>query len=686
MKHVKKALAMVLTLAILLALVPAAAPVAQAAFTPITGWEMMEKLGVGYTFGNTTEARGWPEGHPIASNPDDTETCWGQPLIEQWHFQSIAMKGFDSYRMCVSWEPHLDKDYNIDPAWLDRIQQLVDWALDAGLYVLLNTHHEQELYWRIKDGRYEEAKTLLTAIWSQVAERFKDYPETLLFEIMNEPMLLEYYQGPGHWLGSNAQETQALSDTVSKLNADALDVIRKSGGNNDRRVLMLCLPGAHADSIPYMETPDDLYIVYGAFGGGGYFINDENLIYIQNLLDNGIGFVNKESNLQNYGEEGTIPSLSEAINSTSEHYGRFAKMGIPSFWFSFCASREENPDDVMNSFLNRLTGEWINTQVLEALFAAYGKTLGPDYVYVPPPPDLPYELTGPYTEKQFTFWTPPAREFTAAEKMVVEYEGASLGGYSFARYDPSPWAQYNSYDDSGKARITEEPGKITFDLRGLEGETIGFAAWDMDAEKIKRVYIEGSEAPNLDSASGWARDGIQSAYAKGVIPEDIQNNYQNVITRAEFCRMAVRWLEFRLRKGIDTIVAERGIPERMGHTFSDTTNTDILAAYRLGVTGGEVAPTDAAPGRFNPSGQFNREQAAMMILNTVKVAGMDVSNTSSAGFNDIGTASSWAVNAINYVRNAGIMSGTGTADNPLFSPQRLYTRQESIVTFNNIKL
>ncbi|MDR0325990.1 MAG: S-layer homology domain-containing protein [Oscillospiraceae bacterium] len=194
----------------------------------------------------------------------------------------------------------------------------------------------------------------------------------------------------------------------------------------------------------------------------------------------------------------------------------------------------------------------------------------------------------------------------------------------------------------------------------------------------------GTAANPLDSAADWAKAGITAAIGKGFVPADIQGSYTNVITRAEFCRLAVRWLEVRLDKNIDAIVAEHGIPERMSRTFSDTTNTDILAAYRLGVTGGELAPTDAAPGRFNPSGQFNREQAATMILNTVKVAGMDVSNTSSAGFNDIGTASSWAVNAINYVRNAGIMSGTGTADNPLFSPQRAYTRQESIVTFNNI--
>jgi hypothetical protein len=188
----------------------------------------------------------------------------------------------------------------------------------------------------------------------------------------------------------------------------------------------------------------------------------------------------------------------------------------------------------------------------------------------------------------------------------------------------------------------------------------------------------------LDSASSWARDGITSALSKGFVPSDLQSSYTNVITRAEFCRMAVKWLEYRLGKDINTIVAENGDPAKMNHTFSDTTDPNILAAYRLGVTGGTSAPTATTPGIFNPSGQFSREQAATMIMNTCKAAGMDVSKTASAGFTDIGTASSWAVDGINYVRNAGIMQGTSTT--PLvFSPKNNYTREQSILTFNNIQ-
>jgi hypothetical protein len=213
----------------------------------------------------------------------------------------------------------------------------------------------------------------------------------------------------------------------------------------------------------------------------------------------------------------------------------------------------------------------------------------------------------------------------------------------------------------------------------------GNRAYAQPYMEYKGVGAPPPPANPLDSASSWAKEGITAAIGKGFVPADIQGSYTNVITRAEFCRMAVKWLEYRLGKNIDTIVAENGDPARMGHTFSDTTDPAILAAYRLGVTGGTSAPADGKPGTFNPSGQFSREQAATMIRNTCRAAGMDISNTASAGFNDIGTASSWAVDSINYVRNAGIMSGTGTADNPMFSPQNNYTREQSIITFNNLK-
>jgi hypothetical protein len=196
---------------------------------------------------------------------------------------------------------------------------------------------------------------------------------------------------------------------------------------------------------------------------------------------------------------------------------------------------------------------------------------------------------------------------------------------------------------------------------------------------------EASPPPNLDTADTWAHGGITEALGKGFVPPAIQDNYKSVITRAEFCILAVRWVEYALDKPIAEVVEERGLPERMSHIFSDTDDPNILAAYRIGITGGEVAPTDTAPGRFNPDGQFNRQQAATMILNTCRAIGADVSNPPAADFTDMNAADSWARPGINFVRANGIMSGTSTANPPTFTPLRTYTRQESIITFNNIR-
>jgi hypothetical protein len=182
-------------------------------------------------------------------------------------------------------------------------------------------------------------------------------------------------------------------------------------------------------------------------------------------------------------------------------------------------------------------------------------------------------------------------------------------------------------------------------------------------------------APYMENASAWAREGIGDAYRKGFIPDEIQNTYQSVITRREFCRMAVKWVEYTMGKDIGAVLTERGLTLDTG-AFTDTNDPYILAAYALGIT------SSVGGGRFAPNEQVTREQAAVMIMNVCRVAGADTGSPSDSGFADLGDASSWAVNGINFVRAKGIMSGTGGNN---FSPQAVYTREQSIVTFNNIK-
>ncbi|MCL2002549.1 MAG: endo-1,4-beta-xylanase [Oscillospiraceae bacterium] len=181
-------------------------------------------------------------------------------------------------------------------------------------------------------------------------------------------------------------------------------------------------------------------------------------------------------------------------------------------------------------------------------------------------------------------------------------------------------------------------------------------------------------APNLDSADTWAREGIQIAFEKGFIPDDLQDRYTAAVTREEFCRMAVKWLEYALNKKIDAVLSERGL-SRDETVFTDTDNADILAAYALDITGG------VGSGLFSPDGPITREQAATMIRNVCRAAGADTDDPPDADFADIDDADAWARGAIGFVYANGIMQGTGGNH---FNPKGPFTRQESVVTFGNI--
>ena len=195
---------------------------------------------------------------------------------------------------------------------------------------------------------------------------------------------------------------------------------------------------------------------------------------------------------------------------------------------------------------------------------------------------------------------------------------------------------------------------------------------------INYLNANGANVKNLGSASSWAHDGITAAIAKGFVPADIRNNYTDVITRKEFCRIAVEWAEYVTGKSIDALLSEQG-KSRDQDVFTDTSDPYVLAAFALDITNG------VGNNLFNPSGHLTREQAAVMIMNTCRAIGVnvgaDVRNFAMPGFSDMENAASWAVDGINFVRVYDIMQGTGGSN---FSPTASYTREQGIITFNNI--
>ncbi len=212
--------------------------------------EFAQKLGAGWNLGNTFDAC---EKKSTEKTGLEAEMMWGNPKTTKELIDLVKDSGFDTVRIPVTWAQHLGDapDYIIDEVWLDRVNEVVDWVLDSGMNVILNTHHD-DAFWLITDYEHEEKATeILTKVWAQICERFKDYDERLVFETMNEPRVFE---GEDEWQG-----TEERRDVVNHLNFAALETIRNSGGRNAERFVMIPTYAGSAleENMKALELPED---------------------------------------------------------------------------------------------------------------------------------------------------------------------------------------------------------------------------------------------------------------------------------------------------------------------------------------------------------------------------------------------------------------------------------------------
>lgn len=166
-------------------------------------------------------------------------------LTPEW-FKHLKSEGFNSIRFQVTWYNHTnDETYEIDKAWLERVEELVSLALDQGLYCLINVNWDMAPNYRFSHNLdYDKAGWLtldgdpkveerFAAVWEQIAEYFKDYDEYLFFESINEPSTMEYSGGN---LVNVADE---ILNNLNRLNQIFVDSVRSTGGNNAKRFLLV---------------------------------------------------------------------------------------------------------------------------------------------------------------------------------------------------------------------------------------------------------------------------------------------------------------------------------------------------------------------------------------------------------------------------------------------------------------
>lgn len=170
---------------------------------------------------------GWNLGNTLDATPN--ETAWGNAPTTQEMIQQIKAQGFKSIRIPVTWDTGSRvgpaPDYTIDPAWLDRVQQIVDWSLAEGLYVMLNMHHDSG-WVSTMPTNHDAVLAKFNAIWSQIAPRFRDHSAKLHFESINEP----------EFAGVDDATKNAL---LKELNVSFFNIVRATGGGNATRPLVL---------------------------------------------------------------------------------------------------------------------------------------------------------------------------------------------------------------------------------------------------------------------------------------------------------------------------------------------------------------------------------------------------------------------------------------------------------------
>ena len=229
----------------------AGASIPTAATTTLTPEQVFTAMAPGWNMGNHMDA---------INNGVASETVWGNSKCTQATFDGVKAAGFKAVRICVTWQGHIGDapGYLLEDKWIDRVAEIVGYAEKAGLVAIVNTHHD-ETYWLDIAKAYnnttqnEKVKDEIFCVWTQIANRFKDKGEWLVFESFNE-----IQDGGWGWSAAFVANPGAQYKVLNEWNQVFVDAVRTTGGNNATR--WLGVPGYAASpnfTIAGLVLPKD---------------------------------------------------------------------------------------------------------------------------------------------------------------------------------------------------------------------------------------------------------------------------------------------------------------------------------------------------------------------------------------------------------------------------------------------
>lgn len=210
-------------------------------FLGLNALDISKEIKAGWNIGNTLEAIGG-------------ESAWGNPKINESYVAGIKAAGFNAVRIPCSWDAYIidRNNHTIDPSWLDRVNEVVGYVVDQGMYAILNIHWDGGwLENNIGTAATDELLGKQKALWSQIATRLTHYDEKLLFAGLNEP-------NAGNEWGSKNDNVLAMKALLDYEQA-FVDAVRATGGNNAHRTLVVQAPHTSINmAYDYMnDLPED---------------------------------------------------------------------------------------------------------------------------------------------------------------------------------------------------------------------------------------------------------------------------------------------------------------------------------------------------------------------------------------------------------------------------------------------
>lgn len=256
----------------------------------LTAVELTDEMGVGWNVGNSLDAVGG-------------ETAWGNPMITRELIDSVKAAGFDTLRLPVAWSKFSDaENFVIEQSWMNRVEEVVNYALDADMYVIMNIHWDNG-WMQPTYAEQEYVNNRLSIMWTQIAEHFEGYDHRLLFAGTNEVMVDGDYGTP----------TEEYYTVQNSFNQTFVDTVRATGGNNADRYLVVQGFNTNIDhTVNFAEIPEDT-------------VQDRLLMEVH-YYDPYNFTLNESSDITQWGSIATDPNATESWANESYVDSQFDRM------------------------------------------------------------------------------------------------------------------------------------------------------------------------------------------------------------------------------------------------------------------------------------------------------------------------------------------------------------------------